>query len=976
MSASRILSIAVASICSLAASAQHAIPFDSGWSFTRAGVEHQVTLPRAWNEDDAFRVGIAQLSTDTVRYVKTFVLPRSARGKRVYIEFEGARQSARVWLNGQYVGKHENGLTAFGFDLTPFVHFKGANRLEVLTDNSWDYKEEATQTSFQWNNRNFNANYGGLPKHVRLHLLPQLHQTLPLYSSLGTTGVYVYANDIYVQGRRATVVVESQVANHERKLKRARLQVQLTNPDGSLAASMQGEEQTIQPGQTAVLTASARVDHLRLWSWGRGELYNVSSIVGTDTVHLTTGFRKTQFADGLIRLNDRVFMVHGFAQRTSNEWPGVGMSVPAWLSDYSNGLVVQCGGNLVRWMHTMPWRQDVESCDRVGLLQAMPAGDAEADARGRQWEMRVEAMRDAIIYNRNNPSVVFYECGNKGISEEHMREMKALRDTFDPHGGRAIGSREMLGSREAEYGGEMLYINKSGSKPVWAMEYCRDEALRRYWDNWTEPYHRNGAGPLYRNADASAYNQNQDAFAIEHIRRWFDYFEVRPGTGRRVSSGGVKIVFSDTNTHCRGESNYRTSGVTDAVRLPKDSYYAHRVMWNGWVDPEEPAIYIFGHNNHREGTVKPLYVCANTDSVAVFQNGHLLPAPRRQYHFLFTIDSVTTQPGTLVAIGYNKGQQVCRYELRSAGAPARLQLSVLTSQGWSRLPAQTPVVSADGADMALLQFEVVDADGRRCPTDRREVQFELDGPAEWRGGIGPGEGNCVLAKRLPVECGVNRALVRTTTQTGTIRITARAEGLPDATVTIQSVALTGGSQPAAAVARLFAPDAQWPFFVPSTFDTPPAPPIKRALAVQQITAGCNAEAAARSADDNETTEWGSDGVTAHSWIRYHLEQPERVDELNVKFADWRRRSFPIEVLADDQLVWEGRTPMSLGYVTLPLRAHQPASTITIRLRGAATAGDAFGQITELVPENNERTAEGANRSQLRIIECDLLQHVR
>ena len=54
---------------------------------------------------------------------------------------------------------------------------------------------------------------------------------------------------------------------------------------------------------------------------------------------------------------------------------------------------------------------------------------------------------------------------------------------YDPHGGRAIGSREMLDIREAEYGGEMLYINKSKHHPMWAMEYCRDEGLRKYWMN-------------------------------------------------------------------------------------------------------------------------------------------------------------------------------------------------------------------------------------------------------------------------------------------------------------------------------------------------------------------------------------------------------------------------------------------------------------------------------------------------------------
>jgi hypothetical protein len=242
----------------------------------------------------------------------------------------------------------------------------------------------------------------------------------------------------------------------------------------------------------------------------------------------------------MVYLNDRVLQMKGYAQRTSNEWPSVGMSVPAWLSDFSNGLMVKSNGNLVRWMHITPWKQDVESCDRVGLIQAMPAGDSEKDITGRRWEQRKEVMRDAIIYNRNNPSILFYESGNKGVSEEHMKEMKAIRDLYDPCGGRAIGSREMLDSKTAEYGGEMLYINKSARHPMWAMEYSRDEALRKYWDEFTPPYHKNGAGPLYKGQDAFDYNRNQDSHAIEDIIRWYDYFRERPGTGERVNSGGSK----------------------------------------------------------------------------------------------------------------------------------------------------------------------------------------------------------------------------------------------------------------------------------------------------------------------------------------------------------------------------------------------------------------------------------------------------
>ena len=71
---------------------------------------------------------------------------------------------------------------------------------------------------------------------------------------------------------------------------------------------------------------------------------------------------------------------------------------------------------------------------------------------------------------------------------------------------------------------------------------------------------------------------------------------------------------------------------------------------------------------------------------------------------------------------------------------------------------------ADGADMILLQVEVVDKQGLRCPLANNMIQFKLEGPAEWRGGIAQGENNCILSTKLPVECGINRALVRSLTR--------------------------------------------------------------------------------------------------------------------------------------------------------------------------------------------------------------------
>lgn len=660
----------------------------------------QVTLPYAFNGDEAFRKDIVDLTDTICWYRKHF---RIEDTHKYFIEFEGVRQGADFYLNGKHLGFSENGVMACGFDLTPYIK-EGDNVLAVRCDNSWTYESRQYQSRYQWNDRNFNANYGGIPKNVWLHVTGKLYQTLPLYSNLGTTGTYVYATDFDIANHKATIHVESQVRNEDSKPRSFRLFAKIINASNYLSAIIPGERVTLQPGETRVVSVQRELSGLHFWSWGYGYLYTVMTYLaedgadakplnlnaGNDEVVIRTGFRKTRFGEGKILLNDRCLMVHGYAQRTSNEWPGAGLSVPAWLSDYSNDLMVKSGGNVVRWMHVTPWKQDIESCDRVGLIEAMPAGDAEKDVTGPRWEQRKALMRDAVIYNRNNPSILFYESGNESISREHMLEMKAIRDAYDPHGGRAVGSREMLDIDEAEYGGEMLYINKSKKHPMWAMEYCRDEGLRKYWDDYSYPYHKEGEGPLYRGKPAQEYNHNMDQFAIEMVRRWYDYWLERPGTGTRVSSGGVKIVFSDTNTHHRGESNYRTSGVTDAMRIPKDAYYAHQVMWNGWVEPEVPQTYIIGHWNYQSGTVKPVYVVSTGDEVELFLNGRSLGKGHQDYRYLFTFDNVAYESGILEAVASDGS----RYQLETAGEPSQLKLTAIqnpegTKADWGhRCPRQ------------------------------------------------------------------------------------------------------------------------------------------------------------------------------------------------------------------------------------------------------------------------------------------------
>ena len=968
------------------------------------GLWKRVTLPRAFNEAEAFAVSIEQLTDTIVWYRKHFTVGDVAQ-RKFFVEFEGVRFGAEFFLNGHSLGWSENGVMASGFDLTPYI-IKGENVLAVRVDNSWAYRERSSNSRYQWNDKNFNANYGGIPKNVFLHETDLLYQTLPLYSNLGTTGTYVYGTDYDIAARKVTVHAESQVRNDDTTDRSFTFFCKLLDADGKEVAHFDGKRYTLKPGETRTVEVEGVLSDAHFWSWGYGYLYTVKTLLKADDgskiddAVMRTGFRKTQFGEGKVWLNDRVIMMHGYAQRTSNEWPGVGMSVPAWLSDYSNALQVESGGNLVRWMHVTPWKQDVESCDRVGLIQAMPAGDAEHDVDGRRWEQRVMLMRDAIIYNRNNPSILFYEGGNESISREHMMELKAIRDKYDPHGGRAIGSREMLDIDEAEYGGEMLYVNKSKKHPMWQMEYHRDEGLRKYWDAQSFPYHPEGVGPLYRGKPAPDYNHNMDVFAKSMVDRWYDYYLERPGTGKRVNAGGVKIIFSDTNTHYRGEANYRTSGVTDAMRIPKDAFFAHQVMWDGWVEPERDRTYIVGHWNYKPEEAQHLtkYVVSTGDEVELFLNGRSLGKGRQSSRYLFTFDDIAFEEGRLEAVSRGaNGEELSRHAIETAGAPHHLNIRTIENpEGFV----------ADGADMAIIEFEVVDKQGRRCPLDNRMVHFNLWGEGEWLGGIalksnetathlstatsqqeglldGPAirnsSDNYVRSQSLPVECGVNRVLIRSTVNAGDINITAAAEGLAPVTFALNTRPLSNAEQVSSITGtNLYLPALTLKSNL-SRGETPNAPSyrdIRRTIEIKGAKAGCAQQEVAQSWDDNELSEWKSDGEKQNAWITYQLAEKTTVDEVVLKLTGWRNKCYPLVIYAGKKKLWEGLTYATLGYVHIPISTPVKTDQLTIRMLGPVQNSNAFGETKELAGGNAselDRIASAKGKVELRIVEIDFLQ---
>jgi beta-galactosidase len=176
--------------------------------------------------------------------------------------------------------------------------------------------------------------------------------------------------------------------------------------------------------------------------------------------------------------------------------------------------------------------------------------------------------------------------------------------------------------------------------------------------------------------------------------------------------------------------------------------------------------------------VKIMRPAPNTQSVELIVNGKSHGVNSKPDNgWVFAFPDVEFAPGSIKAIGKNGAKVVAQQELTTAGPAAAIKLtSIVGPKGFQ----------ADGEDISLIDFEVVDAKGQRCPTDDARVDFTCTGPGIWRGGYNSGKLNSTNNLYLNTELGINRVAVRSTLTAGTITVTAKRDGLKSAQVQITS----------------------------------------------------------------------------------------------------------------------------------------------------------------------------------------------
>lgn len=732
---------------------------DADWR--RLDVPHDWSIEGSFDEQNPTGKDGAYLPAGVGWYRKHFNVPARDSQRRVFVEFDGVMANSDVWVNGFHLGKRPYGYIGFRYELTEHLNFGKENLIAVRADNTG-------QPASRW------YTGAGIYRHVRLITTDAVH--LEHWGTFVTTPQVTDAN--------ATVNVRTTVVNQSSRASEVTLQVQLVNPEGKVVGTAETKPRQLAAGETADLTQEVVVKNPSRWDIANPLLYKAVARVREgrrvlDDETVTFGIREFRFEPATgFWLNGRNFKLKGVCLH--HDGSAFGAAVPLRVWERRLEVLRRFGANAIRTAHNPPAPEFLDLADRMGFIVMDETFDVWTIAK-RPFDYHLyfdewskTDTRDTVRRDRNHPSIVIYSTGNE------------IHDTPQPD----LAKRILGGLIE-------VFHREDPTRPV-TQALFRPNVSKDYDNGLADML--DVVGQNYREKEILAAYQQKPTRKIlgtenTHVReQWLALRDNPPYAGQFLWTGidylgespGWPLVGFNFGLLDRTATPYPiafqrlswwgTSPTVYAVRrvaptptAPTDPGYEQdrrpQVLYGDWT-PRETGP-------HDENVV----VYSNAEQVELFLNDRSLGSKARPSDDAPRNWKVPFEPGTLRAVGTNGGRVVATHELKTAGKPARVLLSIDKSRlahAWD--------------DVVYVEALVVDANGIVVPNASDLITFKATGPGRVVA-VDSGDN----ASHEPFQTSERRAfqgrcfaMLKASAPRGRINVTATAPGLAPGTARVEA----------------------------------------------------------------------------------------------------------------------------------------------------------------------------------------------
>ncbi|MGZ3305927.1 MAG: glycoside hydrolase family 2 TIM barrel-domain containing protein [Asticcacaulis sp.] len=537
---------------------------DSAWQ--PAGLPHSFSTP--YFQAPEVYVGYGW-------YRKALSLKTVRAGRRYSLEFEGAFQTAAVYVNGAKLKEHRGGYTGFPVDITPALH-PGRNIIAVRVDNIWDPTLAPRAGEHIFN--------GGLYRDVWLVTTDAVH--------VPWTGTFITTPGL--SGETGQVRAETEVRNDGSAPAEITVKTRVVDAKGTTVAVLPDATTRVAPGQTSDVTQTSGVlHHLKLWSPETPNLYRAETrlvAAGRDRDRYDTefGFRSIAWTA------DKGFFLNGHHRyfRGANvhqDQAGWGDAVTNAAIGRDVALVKDAGFDFIRGSHYPHDPHFAEATDHDGVMflseapfwgtagfkspWGAPAYPSDSAQQAAFDDSVKQQLTEMIRIFRNHPSIVVWGMDNEVFftTKDTMPQVRrllaeevALTHRLDPTRPAAVdgaqrGDIDHIGDI-AGYNGDGAVLFPNPGIPNFVAEYDSTMTDRpgAYEPGW---------GDIEKTPGAKAGD---------------------PASWRFPWRSG-EVIWAGFDHGTIAGRQYGSMGIVDYSRLPKRGWFWYRNAYRGIAPPQWPV---------------------------------------------------------------------------------------------------------------------------------------------------------------------------------------------------------------------------------------------------------------------------------------------------------------------------------------------------------------------------------------------------